>query len=55
MVSFDLAELSPSLAGAELRFNARNLTDEDYVVCNAPDGCRYGDPRTMTGTISYRW
>lgn len=55
MVSIDLAELSPNLAGTEFRVNARNLFDEDYLTCNTVDGCRYGDPRTVIGTLSYRW
>ncbi|SIT08762.1 TonB-dependent siderophore receptor [Insolitispirillum peregrinum] len=55
MISYDLATLSPSLDGAVWTINARNLLDEKYVNCVAVDGCRYGDPRTIIGNVTYRW
>jgi iron complex outermembrane receptor protein len=55
MVSYDLGALTPSLEGATWTLNARNLLDEDYVNCVAADGCRFGDPRTIVGSVSYRW
>ena len=32
---------------------AQNLTNEKYLFCNA--SCRYGDERTLIGSVNYRW
>lgn len=36
--------------------NVKNLTDRKYISGECYFyGCRYGDPRTVTATVSYRW
>ncbi|OPA88168.1 TonB-dependent receptor [Pseudomonas fluorescens] len=32
---------------------AQNLTNEKYLFCNV--SCRYGDERTVIGSVNYRW
>ena len=55
LVSYDLGALGPRLDGVSLALNARNLFDKKYMTCAGADGCRYGDPRTVVATLSYRW
>lgn len=55
MVSVDLGKLTDQLEGAELKVNARNLFDKKFYTCNYTDGCRYGEPATVTATLSYKW
>lgn len=35
--------------------NATNLTGRNYVVCLSSTSCRYGDDRSVIGTLTYRW
>jgi iron complex outermembrane receptor protein len=35
--------------------NAKNVFDRLYAVCWSPTGCNWGDSRTVTGDIQYRW
>jgi iron complex outermembrane recepter protein len=55
MLSYKLGALSSQLRGVTLTLNARNLFDRDYFTCASYDGCRYGEPRTVTATVNYRW
>jgi iron complex outermembrane receptor protein len=55
LVAYDLGGLDTRLEGASLAVNVSNLFDEDYYTCVSDDGCRYGAPRLVTGTLSYRW
>ena len=55
MVSYDFAAASPSLKGMVLQVSAKNLLDKQYITCAGVTGCRYGDPRTVSASLSYRW
>ncbi|GGF58303.1 ferric siderophore receptor [Azorhizobium oxalatiphilum] len=55
MIRYDLESFNPNLKGAILAVNAKNLFGEEYLVCVASDGCRYGSPRTVSATLTYRW
>lgn len=55
MASYDLKYLSPELNGFQARLNVKNLFNKEYVACVSIGGCRYGDPQTVIGTLSYRW
>ncbi len=55
MASIDLGAYNPKLNGTTLRVNARNLFGEEYFTCVSLDGCRYGVPATVIGTLSYKW
>lgn len=55
-VTWDLARLLPSLDGTRLQVNASNLFDKRYVtICYSEPGCLYGEARTVSATLSYRW
>ncbi|MFC0267433.1 TonB-dependent siderophore receptor [Kushneria aurantia] len=55
-VSVELGELSTALEGASLRLNAANLFDEAYVsACFSPTYCYFGDERSVTATLDYRF
>lgn len=55
MMSYDFAAVAPSLKGMVLQVSAKNLFDKQYMTCVTSTGCRYGDPRTVTASLSYRW
>ncbi|WP_349290564.1 hypothetical protein [Bordetella genomosp. 2] len=55
MAAYEFGELDPGLAGLSLTVNARNLFNRDYLSCAGSTGCRYGEPRTLYATMSYRW
>ncbi|WP_420226560.1 TonB-dependent siderophore receptor [Pigmentiphaga litoralis] len=55
MLSYDLQRVDPRLRGALVRLNARNLLGREYVQCTVATGCRYGEPRSVIATVSYRW
>ncbi|TKT57700.1 TonB-dependent siderophore receptor [Rhizobium sp. LC145] len=55
MASFDLGAMNKDLEGATLKLNARNLFDKEFYTCVYSDGCRYGEPLTVTATLSYKW
>lgn len=55
MAKVDLGKLKPELAGLDLSLNARNLFDRGYYTCTASDGCRYGEPLTVSAKLSYKW
>lgn len=55
MLSYDFAAVTPSLKGMVLQVSAKNLFDKQYITCAGSTGCRYGDPRTVSASLSYRW
>lgn len=55
MAAYDFGALDPSMSGLSLTLNARNLFNRGYLACAGSTGCRYGDPRTLYATLSYRW
>lgn len=55
MAAYEFGELDPGLAGLSLTVNARNLFNRGYLSCAGSTGCRYGEPRTLYATMSYRW
>ncbi|MGV8938563.1 MAG: TonB-dependent siderophore receptor [Allorhizobium sp.] len=55
MASFDLGKFNNELDGATLKLNARNLFDKQFYTCVSSDGCRYGEPLTVSATLSYKW
>lgn len=55
MAAYDFGALDPSMSGLSLALNARNLFNRGYLACAGSTGCRYGDPRTLYATLSYRW
>lgn len=54
-ISYDFEAVSPHLKGMALQVSAKNLLDKNYITCSGANGCRYGDPRTVTAALSYRW
>lgn len=55
MAAYDFGALNPSMSGLSLALNARNLFNRGYLACAGSTGCRYGEPRTLYATLSYRW
>ncbi|EJN09722.1 TonB-dependent siderophore receptor [Herbaspirillum sp. YR522] len=55
MLAYDLQQLGSAWRGLQLKINAKNLFNRDYVQCVAATGCRYGEERNVIATISYRW
>jgi iron complex outermembrane receptor protein len=55
LAAYDFGALDTRLEGAALAVNVKNLFDKDYITCVAANGCRYGAPRLVTATLSYRW
>jgi iron complex outermembrane receptor protein len=54
MVRYDLAALDPRLAGVRLQVNAQNVSDTEYVTCQA-GFCYFGPRRTISGSLRYRF
>ncbi|MGF9567025.1 TonB-dependent siderophore receptor [Neorhizobium sp. JUb45] len=55
MASVDLGKLNADLDGLDFKVNARNLFDRKYYTCVSSDGCRFGEPMTVSATLSYKW
>jgi iron complex outermembrane receptor protein len=55
MVKYDFAAIDHKYEGTSFTLNARNLFDKKYYTCVSSDGCRYGEPLTVTATISKKW
>lgn len=55
MARYDLGAANPSLKGATLAVNGKNIFNAQYMTCAASDGCRYGAPASVTATVTYRW
>jgi iron complex outermembrane receptor protein len=41
--------------GINLALNVKNIGDRVTLACTTSGGCQYTSPRTITGTMSYRW
>ncbi|MCA6107299.1 TonB-dependent siderophore receptor [Bradyrhizobium sp. CNPSo 4026] len=41
--------------GINLALNVKNIADRVTTACTTNGGCQYTSPRTITGTVSYRW
>lgn len=46
--------ISYSTGPWRLALNVSNLTDKNYVISCQGD-CFFGEPRKVTGSLSYRW
>jgi iron complex outermembrane receptor protein len=56
LLAYDLGQSPLSLKGVELKVNVNNLLDEKYVSsCTSVWDCYYGEGRTLTADVSYRW
>ncbi|HEY9216356.1 MAG TPA: TonB-dependent siderophore receptor [Ancylobacter sp.] len=56
MLRYDLGVLNAKWAGAELQLNAKNIADTLYVAsCANAYACFYGEGRTVTASLKYRW
>jgi iron complex outermembrane receptor protein len=55
MAKVDLGKLKPELEGLDLTLNARNLFNKSYYTCAASDGCRFGEPLTVSAKLSIKW
>jgi iron complex outermembrane receptor protein len=56
MVEYDLAAISPELAGNTIRLNGTNLADKRHVAgCYAQFWCWFGEERAVTLTLTHRW
>lgn len=54
VVAYDFAALDPKWAGLRAQVNAYNLLDRDYTNCQS-GYCYRGAPRTVIGSLIYRW
>ncbi len=55
-ISYAMGNLLPQMKGAELRVNAQNLADKEYVAsCLNAARCYYGVGRTVMARLSYEW
>ncbi|TWI53807.1 iron complex outermembrane receptor protein [Pseudomonas duriflava] len=53
-VGYDLSNVG--LKGMDIRVNANNLTDKEYIAaCNSLSYCYYGEERNVTATVSYKF
>lgn len=53
---YDLAQLIPSLAGAEWTLNVNNLFDKTYYAsCSSNFYCQYGEPAKVATGLKYTW
>ena len=55
MVRYDFSALGKQYDGLDFTLNARNLFDKQFYTCVSTDGCRYGEPMSVVGTLSYKW
>ncbi|EMD83304.1 TonB-dependent siderophore receptor [Pacificimonas flava] len=53
---YDLDNAAAMFDGVSLSLNAQNIADKRYVVtCSSPQSCYYGQGRTLTARVQYRW
>ena len=53
---YDLGQAIQSMDGLALSVNARNIADKRYAAtCTAVSACYYGQGRSVTARIRYRW
>jgi len=55
-VRYDLGALNPSLSGMSVSINGRNIADKRYVAtCTGVAACYYGQGRSVTARVQYKW
>lgn len=55
-VRYDFGQANPRLEGLTASINARNIADKRYVAtCTATAACYYGQGRSVTARLQYRW
>jgi len=55
-VRYDLGDAMPALGGAVFSVNARNIADKRFVAtCTATSACYYGQGRSVTARLDFRW
>lgn len=55
-LSYDFGKKNQELEGLSLSFNASNLFDKTYVAsCQSVNACFYGNGRTVSAKLGYRW
>lgn len=55
-VRYDFGVASPGLGGLSASINARNITDKRYVAtCTATSACYYGQGRSVTARLQFKW
>ncbi len=52
---FDLGVHYRQPKGINVALNVKNLTDRVTTACTTAGGCQYTSPRTIVGTVSYKW
>ena len=53
---YDFGKVNPRLAGLTASINARNIGDKRYVAtCTGTSACYYGQGRSLTARVQYRW
>ena len=55
MARYDFGVIDERLEGTSLTLNARNLFDKEFYTCAGASGCGYGEPTTITATLTKRW
>jgi iron complex outermembrane recepter protein len=56
MASYELGAMNDRLKGLSLALNASNLFQKRHVTsCFAANWCWFGAPRTVVGSLRYRW
>jgi iron complex outermembrane receptor protein len=56
MLRVDLSKIIPGMRGFNLRVAANNLLDKKYVAsCQDQNFCYWGDERSLTATLTYKW
>jgi iron complex outermembrane recepter protein len=55
MARYDFGVIDERLEGTSVTLNARNLFDKEFYTCAGASGCRYGEPLTVTATLTKRW
>lgn len=56
MARYDFGRISPKLAGVVGTITATNIFDKKYVAsCVGTNSCYWGAPRTVIGSLAYRW
>lgn len=55
-VRYDFGVANPALKGLLLSVNGRNVGDERFVAtCNSTAACYYGQGRSLTARLQFRW
>lgn len=56
LLGYDLGAASTRLQGLNFALNASNLLNTRHVTsCPSSNWCWFGAPRTIVGTLRYRW